>query len=92
MTARIYQRPLSAMSSGKAQADDWILEYVPSDRQGHDPLTGWYGSSDTRRQLDLRFNSKEEALAYAEKNAIAVTVEPPRVHRLKLQAYSDNFR
>ena len=36
MTARIYQQPINAMQSGKANADDWILEYDPADRQRHD--------------------------------------------------------
>lgn len=91
-TARIYQRPVNPMQSGKANGDDWILEYVPADRQNHDPLTGWYGSSDTRRQVKLRFDSKDEALTYAERMGLAVHVQPPRIHRLKIQAYSDNFR
>ena len=92
MTARLYQRPLSAMQSGKANGDEWVLEFVPADRQQHDPLTGWYGSSDTKRQVKLRFDTLEEAETYARQAGIDVTVEPPRVHRLKLQAYSDNFR
>ncbi|MBZ6378870.1 ETC complex I subunit [Pacificimonas flava] len=92
MTARIYQRPLSAMSSGKARGEEWVLEYEPDSRQVHDPLTGWYGSSDTRRQVKLRFESEEGAVAYARTKGLDYSVEPPRVHRLKLQSYSDNFR
>ncbi|MEM8825380.1 MAG: NADH dehydrogenase ubiquinone Fe-S protein 4 [Pseudomonadota bacterium] len=92
MTARIYQRAMSAMSSGKARADEWVVEYVPEDRLRHDPMTGWYGSGDTRRQLQLSFESRDEAIAYAEKAGLAYDVEAPRVHRIKLQSYSDNFR
>lgn len=92
MSARIYQRPINAMQSGKANGDDWMLEYAPSDRQRHDPLTGWYGSSDTNRQLRMRFESQAEAEAYARQAGLDYVVEPPRVHRLHLQAYSDNFR
>ncbi len=92
MTARIYQRAMSAMQSGKARADEWVLEYAPASRQDHDPLTGWVGSSDTKRQLRLRFDSQDEAVAYATRKGLDYNVETPRVHRLKLQAYSDNFR
>ncbi|MBV7255703.1 ETC complex I subunit [Pacificimonas sp. WHA3] len=92
MTARIYQRAMSAMQSGKARADEWVLEYVPNARQRHDPMTGWAGSADTKQQLKLRFDSREQAIAYAEKKDVAYSVAPPRVHRLKIQAYSDNFR
>jgi hypothetical protein len=53
---------------------------------------GWAGSGDTRRQVVLSFASREEAQAYAAKHGISarVAATPPR--RLKLQAYSDNFR
>jgi hypothetical protein len=55
-------------------------------------MTGWTGSSDTREQLLLRFDTKSDAVAYAERMGIDAVIEPARVHRLKLQAYADNFR
>lgn len=92
MTARIYQRPKSAMSSGRALTDLWILEYDAAEAKRADPLTGWAGSGDTRQQLQLKFDSCEEAQAYAEKKGIAFTVVPTPNKTLKLQAYADNFR
>ena len=80
------------MQSGKARADEWVLEYEREDRQRHDPLTGWVGSADTKRQVRLRFESEAAAVSYAQKSGLDYVVEPPRVHRLKIQAYSDNFR
>jgi hypothetical protein len=92
MSARIYQRPKNAMQSGKALTDRWILEFDPAEARRPDPLMGWTGSGDTQSQVVLRFDSKDEALAYADKHGIAAVVHavPPR--RLKLQAYADNFR
>jgi ETC complex I subunit conserved region len=90
--ARIYQKAKNAMQSGRAGTDAWILEFVPSVAQRPDPLMGWAGSSDTRRQVRLHFNSAEAAKAYADKNGIAADVEVPPARVLKLQAYSDNFR
>src|SRR3546814_13892037 len=52
-TARIYQRAKNAMQSGRARAEEWLLEYEPSEPRRADPLTGWAGSGDTRRQLRL---------------------------------------
>ena len=92
MTARIYQQPKNAMQSGKAGTDEWVLEFARSAPQRPDPLTGWAGSSDTRRQLRLRFASADAACAYADRASIDYVVLPPRVHRLKLQAYADNFK
>ena len=91
-TARIYQRPKNAMQSGRYRTDRWVLEFEPTDAQRPDPLTGWAGSSDTRRQVRLSFPTAEAATAYAEKAGIAYAVEPAPERKLKLQAYADNFR
>ena len=92
MQARIYKRPKNAMQSGKAATAEWILDFVPAEAQKPDPLMGWAGSGDTRRQLQLRFPDLESAKAYADKYGIDAMVHrsPPR--RLKFQAYADNFR
>jgi ETC complex I subunit conserved region len=92
MTARIFQQPKNAMQSGKAGIDDWVLEFERVDPQRPDPLTGWAGSRDTRRQIKLRFGSAEAATAYAERNGLDYVMLPPRVHRLKIQTYADNFK
>ncbi len=36
---------------------------------------GWIGSGDTQAQVKLLFDTREEALAYAETNGIEVEVE-----------------
>ena len=91
-SARIYQPPKNAMQSGKAHTDLWLLEFAPGEAQRADPLMGWAGSGDTQRQVTLIFASREEAQAYAARHGIParVAATPPR--RLKIQAYSDNFR
>lgn len=92
MSARIFQRPKNAMQSGRANTDKWMLEFEPSDPQRPDPLTGWAGSGDTRRQLKLMFPTLEAAKAYAEREGIAYHVVPAPERKLKIQAYADNFR
>ena len=91
-SARIYQKPKNAMQSGRAGTDEWVLEFEPNEAQRADPLMGWAGSSDTQRQVRLRFGSAEAAKAYGAKNGITARVEAAPVPVLKLQAYSDNFR
>ena len=90
--ARIFQRPKNAMQSGRAKTDQWVLEFNPKDPQRPDPLMGWPGSADTRRQLILFFPSLEAAQDYARTNNIEATVVPPPPRVLKIQAYADNFR
>jgi hypothetical protein len=92
MTARIYQRPKNAMQSGKALTDQWILEFEPAEAKRPDPLMGWPGSGDMKQQLQLRFASREDALAYAKRYGIEARVHSTPPRRLTIQAYADNFR
>jgi hypothetical protein len=92
MAARIYQRPKNVMQSGKARTDQWILEFEPAEAKKPDPLMGWAGSGDMQAQVQLKFASKDEALAYAQKYGIAARVHLPPHKTLKIQAYADNFR
>lgn len=91
-TARIFQRPKNAMSSGKYRTDRWVLEFEPAEAKRPDPLTGWAGSGDTRDQLRLGFPTLEAAVAYADREGLAYHVVPAPARKLKLQAYADNFR
>ncbi|MDE1466423.1 ETC complex I subunit [Aurantiacibacter sp. D1-12] len=90
--ARIYKRPQSAMQSGKALTDQWVLDFVPAEAKKPDPLMGWAGSGDTRQQVQLKFPSCEAAQAYAEKYGIGARVHTVPAKKLKIQAYADNFR
>ncbi len=92
MTARIYQVPKSAMQSGRAMTDNWVLEFEQSEARRPDPLMGWTGSADTQAQVQLTFPDKDAAKAYAERYGIAARVYATPPKTLKIQAYADNFR
>ncbi|MDQ2801864.1 MAG: ETC complex I subunit [Pseudomonadota bacterium] len=92
MRARIYQPPKTAMQSGRAGTDVWVLEFEPASSLRPDPLMGWIGSADTQTQVRLHFPTREEAVAYAEKQSIAYEVELTQERRLRPKAYADNFR
>jgi hypothetical protein len=93
MQARIFKPAKTAMQSGRAGTQQkWMLEYAPSSRQEADPLMGWTSSDDTRRQLRLTFETREEAIAYAEREGIPYIVEEPQSRRVQTKAYADNFR
>ncbi|MDZ4307870.1 ETC complex I subunit [Allopontixanthobacter sp.] len=92
MAARIYQVPKNAMQSGRAQTDNWVLEFEQSEARWPDPLMGWTGSSDTQSQVRLTFPDKDAAKAYAEKYGIAARVHATPPKTMKIQAYADNFR
>ncbi len=92
MPARIYQRPKSAMQSGRAQTDQWVLEFAPAEARRADPLMGWTGSGDTQVQVELKFPTCEAAQEYATKHGIPARVHATPKKTLKIQAYADNFR
>ncbi|BCW89359.1 hypothetical protein sos41_25200 [Alphaproteobacteria bacterium SO-S41] len=91
MLARIYQPAKTAMQSGQAKSV-WLLEFEPAEKRVVEPLMGWTSSGDTRQQLRLTFDTKDEAIAYAEANAIPFQVFEPRVRKPNIRAYADNFR
>ena len=91
MTARIYKPARTAMQSGNAKTKEWILDYEPEQPRAVEPLMGWTSSGDMKQQVRLRFDTKEEAIAYCERNGIPHQVfetTPPVRQRL---SYSDNF-
>ena len=92
MTARIYKPAKSAMQSGEARAKDWVLEFEPEAPVRPDPLMGWAGSSDTRAQVRLEFDTKDEAIAYATRNGLAYTVAEPMPRARVKKSYGDNFK
>jgi hypothetical protein len=92
MLARIYRPSRNAMQSGRAKAQDWVLEFEPKDARRPDPLMGWTVTGDTESsQLRLAFETKDEAVRYAEQHGIAFQLtEPPPAKRI-IKAYADNF-
>lgn len=79
------------MQSGRGKTGNWILEFEPLSRAEPDPLMGWAGSADTRKQLCLHFDSLEDAVAWARKNNHAYVVEQPKDRRIRPKAYAENF-
>ena len=91
MLARIYRPAKTAMQSGKAKTSDWRLEFEPASARTQDPLTGWTSTTDMNGQVRLSFETKEEAVDYAERHGIAFRLHEPQDAPLILKAYADNF-
>jgi hypothetical protein len=91
MQVRIYQPPKTTMQSGRARSDRWLLEFEPGAKREIEPLMGWTSAKETRHQVRLWFDSREQAVAYAEKHALMYSVEEPKTRTIKPKAYADNF-
>ena len=92
MVARIYKPAQTAMQSGPARTKEWVLEYEPEAPREIEPLMGWTSSRDMKGQIHLSFDTKEEAIAYAERSGIAYRVMEAKPRRAVRKAYADNFR
>jgi NADH dehydrogenase ubiquinone Fe-S protein 4 len=91
MTARIYKPAKTAMQSGQAKTKDWVLDFAPEEAREIEPLMGWTSSGDMRQQVRLRFDSKEEALAYCQRHGIAFQLFEAKPAARRTISYSDNF-
>jgi hypothetical protein len=92
MRARIFQAPKTAMQSGWAKTHVWTLEYVNGSAKRPDPLMGWTGGGDTQAQVKLIFETREEAVAFADRNGLQYDIEISQQRRVKPKAYADNFK
>ncbi len=91
MRARIYKPCKTAMQSGRAKSDKWILEYFQTSATEREPIMGWLSGKDTQKQVKLKFNDLDSAIAYAEKNRISYQVSKVNNRKTKPKAYADNF-
>jgi hypothetical protein len=90
--ARIYRPTKTATQSGRAQARKWILEYEPATPRRPEPLMGWASAADTLNEVQLRFNTCNEAVAFADRLGLDYTVIAPHESLERPKSYADNFR
>ena len=88
--AKIYIPTKTAMQSGRAKLKNWVLEFDTKD-SSINPLMGWETSSDTLKQITLRFSSKKQAIDYAKKNNISYKIIEPKKKEFVIKSYTDNF-
>jgi hypothetical protein len=92
MMARIYKPARTAMQSGAGKTKQWLLEFEAEKPLEVEPLMGWTSSAETRQQVQLWFDTEEEAVAYAERAGIPHRVEAPKETKRRPLSYSDNFK
>jgi hypothetical protein len=91
MLARIFRPAKNAMQSGRAKTKEWVLEFEPASARVSDPLMGWTVSTDMNGQVRIPFDTREEAVAYAQRHGIAFELLAPKEPRRIVKAYADNF-
>ena len=79
------------MQSGNARTKEWVLDYEPEQPRQIEPLMGWTSSGDMRQQVRLRFETEQEAIAYAESHGIPYQLSESKPTARRGMSYSDNF-
>ncbi len=92
MLAKIFRPSKTAMQSGKANTKRWTLVYEPEKSRTIDPLMGYSSSSDMNGQVQLFFDSKEDAVSFARRNSIPFHVQNSNERKVFEASYSDNFK
>ena len=92
MKAKIYKPSKTAMQSGRSKFNKWILKFNNNRNQKKDSTMGWNGGSNTISQVELKFDTKEDAINYAKRNDIEYVVLESSERKVITKSYADNFK
>jgi hypothetical protein len=92
MHVRIFRPSKTTMQSGRAATQRWRVEAELETPRRPEPLMGWTSSGDTMNQIRMGFDTREEAIAFAERQGWTYTVQEPNARKVKPRNYADNFR
>lgn len=91
MQARIYRPRKTSMQAGRAKTEHWVLEFDNKARRSSDPLMGWTSNAETLSQVRLTFDTREQAIAHAQREGLVFSVEETRERKRLVKSYSENF-
>ncbi|OAQ97780.1 hypothetical protein LLEC1_00539 [Akanthomyces lecanii] len=92
-TVRIYKESKPATQSGTWRGHDWRMDWdiLPKGHRWENPLMGWQSSGDYMQGTHLSFETKEDAIHFAEKQGYEFFVQEPNTRKFAPKAYANNF-
>ena len=90
MKVKIYKPAKSAMQSGSRNTKKWRIEFDSKDKDIN-PLMGWETSKDTMSEVKLDFETKDQAIKFANKNNLDYYLIEPQKRKFVKKSYTDNF-
>jgi len=89
---RIYS-PVKAATQSGTHKPKWLIDWdiLPKGHRWENPLMGWQSSGDFMQGHRMAFASKEDAIAFAEKQGYEYFVQEPKQRRFVPKAYANNF-
>ena len=91
MTFKIYKPSKTAMQSGIGKTKKWLAEYISDEETVKDHLMGWNSSADTKTQIKVFFDTKEQAIVWAKNNDYHYFIEEPKIKKVMIKSYASNF-
>ncbi|KAL2206713.1 hypothetical protein CC79DRAFT_1335042 [Sarocladium strictum] len=92
-TVRIYKESKPATQSGNFRGKHWRMDWdvLAKGHRWENPLMGWQSSGDFMQGTNIHFHSKEDAIAFAEKQGYEYFVQEPQSRKISPKAYANNF-
>lgn len=87
---RISRPSKNVMQSGTAYTNTWKIEFNNQQRW-ENWLMGWTSNADPLSNLSINFPTKEQAVAFCEKNHLNWFVEEQPERKIRKKSYADNF-
>ena len=87
---RIFRPAKNAMQSGTHGVKRWKIEFEARQRWENN-LMGWASSGDPLSNMLVDFGSKEDAIAFVEKNGWDYFIEEAAEKTPKTKSYANNF-
>lgn len=82
-----------ATQSGTWGSHAWRMDWdiLSKGHRWENPLMGWQSSADFMQGYKVAFKTKEDAIAFAEKQGYEYYVQEPNERRVVPKAYANNF-
>ncbi|KAL2006331.1 hypothetical protein VTN00DRAFT_9985 [Thermoascus crustaceus] len=92
-TVRIYRPSKPATQSGTWHQHCWRMDWdiLQKGHRWENPLMGWQSSADAMQGTHLEFKTKQDAIAFAQKQGYEYFVQEPNVRKFVPKAYANNF-
>ncbi|CDQ93946.1 unnamed protein product, partial [Oncorhynchus mykiss] len=80
----------TAMQSGAHGTKKWKIDFDTRERW-ENPLMGWASTGDPMSNVNLTFTSKDDAVAFAEKNGWSYDITEKMEKKPRAKSYGANF-
>lgn len=90
----IYQLPKNAMQSGDFKTGNWYMKFInykELESKYIFDLMNWVGSKDTLSTINIPFNTKQEAIAFAKNKGFSFKISETGGRTIKPKSYASNF-